>query len=208
MNHKVFVGRCSEDTTTDDLRSYFSKFGEVIDVFIPKPFRAFAFVTFSDPCVAQTLCGEDHIVNGSSVHVSSAEPKNQNRLDRKGGNQGGSYGYGTGWGNNQQGTNRQQGMSGQGQGNMGGNMDMNMGGNMNMGGFPINPAMMAAAQAALGQAGWGLLGMSQGNNSNNDNNAGPPNNNQRNYNQQSAPAGGSSDNQRWNGQQNKGNTWN
>ena len=37
----------------DDLRDYFSKFGEVTDVFIPKPFRAFAFVTFLDPEVAQ-----------------------------------------------------------------------------------------------------------------------------------------------------------
>ena len=39
--------------TADDLREYFSKFGEVTDVFIPKPFRAFAFVTFLDPEVAQ-----------------------------------------------------------------------------------------------------------------------------------------------------------
>ena len=39
--------------TADDLRDYFSKFGEVTDVFIPKPFRAFAFVTFLDPEVAQ-----------------------------------------------------------------------------------------------------------------------------------------------------------
>ena len=37
----------------DDLREYFSKYGEVTDVFIPKPFRAFAFVTFLDPEVAQ-----------------------------------------------------------------------------------------------------------------------------------------------------------
>ena len=47
------MGRCTEDMTADDLRDYFSKFGEVTDVFIPKPFRAFAFVTFLDPEVAQ-----------------------------------------------------------------------------------------------------------------------------------------------------------
>ena len=46
---KVFVGRCTEDMTADDLKDYFSKFGEVTDVFIPKPFRAFAFITFLDP---------------------------------------------------------------------------------------------------------------------------------------------------------------
>ena len=53
MPCKVFVGRCTEDMTADDLRDYFSKFGEVTDVFIPKPFRAFAFITFLDPEVAQ-----------------------------------------------------------------------------------------------------------------------------------------------------------
>ena len=52
---KVFVGRCTEDMTAEDLRDYFSKFGEVTDVFIPKPFRAFAFVTFLDPEVAQVM---------------------------------------------------------------------------------------------------------------------------------------------------------
>ena len=45
---KVFVGRCTEDMTTDDLRQFFMQYGEVTDVFIPKPFRAFAFVTFAD----------------------------------------------------------------------------------------------------------------------------------------------------------------
>lgn len=63
---KVFVGRCTEDMTADDLKEYFSKFGEVTDVFIPKPFRAFSFVTFLDPDVAQSLCGEDHIVKGEA----------------------------------------------------------------------------------------------------------------------------------------------
>ena len=54
---KVFVGRCTDDMNADDLRDYFSKFGEVTDVFIPKPFRAFAFVTFLDPEVAQVWLG-------------------------------------------------------------------------------------------------------------------------------------------------------
>lgn len=47
------------------------------DVFIPKPFRAFAFVTFLDADVAQNLCGEDHIIKGTSIHVSNAVPKNE-----------------------------------------------------------------------------------------------------------------------------------
>ncbi|XP_045192585.1 TAR DNA-binding protein 43-like [Mercenaria mercenaria] len=84
INRKVFIARCTEDITSDDLRNYFCQYGEVVDVFIPKPFRSFAFVTFSDPEVAHSLCGEDHIVKGVSVHVSYAAPKGTDRFgDRK-----------------------------------------------------------------------------------------------------------------------------
>jgi TAR DNA-binding protein 43 len=58
-----------------DLQDYFSQYGQVIDVYIPKPFRAFGFVTFVETGVAQSLCGESHIIKGVSVHVSRADPK-------------------------------------------------------------------------------------------------------------------------------------
>uniref|UniRef100_A0A8C8M8G1 RRM domain-containing protein n=1 Tax=Oncorhynchus tshawytscha TaxID=74940 RepID=A0A8C8M8G1_ONCTS len=45
-SRKVFVGRCTEDLSADELRQFFMQYGEVTDVFIPKPFRAFAFVFF------------------------------------------------------------------------------------------------------------------------------------------------------------------
>ncbi|KAM4610250.1 TAR DNA binding protein, like isoform 5-T5 [Polymixia lowei] len=77
-SRKIFVGRCTEDMTTDELRQFFMQYGEVTDVFIPKPFRAFAFVTFADDQVAQALCGEDLIIKGVSVHISNAEPKHNN----------------------------------------------------------------------------------------------------------------------------------
>ncbi|XP_037130961.1 TAR DNA binding protein, like isoform X3 [Syngnathus acus] len=77
-SRKIFVGRCTEDMTPDELRQYFMQYGEVTDVFIPKPFRAFAFVTFADDQVAQALCGEDLIIKGVSVHISNAEPKHNN----------------------------------------------------------------------------------------------------------------------------------
>lgn len=78
---KVFVGRCTEALTADDLREYFGAFGQVTDVFVPKPFRAFSFVTFLDSEVAQSLCGQDHIIKGVSVNISTAAPKQ----DRGGG---------------------------------------------------------------------------------------------------------------------------
>lgn len=74
---KVFVGRCTESLTADDLREYFGAFGQVTDVFVPKPFRAFSFVTFLEPEVAQSLCGQDHIIKGVSVNISTASPKRE-----------------------------------------------------------------------------------------------------------------------------------
>jgi len=46
-----------------------SLIGQVVDVYIPKPFRAFAFVTFMSAQVARSLCGEDHIIGNASVHI-------------------------------------------------------------------------------------------------------------------------------------------
>ncbi|XP_029689228.1 TAR DNA binding protein, like isoform X3 [Takifugu rubripes] len=88
-DRKVFVGRCTEDMTAEELRQYFMQYGEVTDVFIPKPFRAFAFVTFADHQVAQALCGEDLIIKGVSVHISNAEPKHNNSRQMTEGGQSG-----------------------------------------------------------------------------------------------------------------------
>lgn len=74
-NKKIFIGRLTQDITDDDLTEYFSKYGTISDVFIPKPFRGFAFLTFSELDSAQTIIGNDHIIKGLSVHVSNAVPK-------------------------------------------------------------------------------------------------------------------------------------
>jgi len=174
---KVFVGRCTEDMTADDLKDYFSNYGEVTDVFIPKPFRAFAFVTFLDPEVAQSLCGEDHIVKGVSVHVSNAAPKSdptralvprgsagphgsrdkgQSPFGPGGPGPGPAYGAGGGMGlggGAGQGWNQGPGaFSGGGQSGSGPMAGM---AGMGLGALPMSPALVAAA---LNQAGWGLIG--------------------------------------------------
>ncbi|XP_011612262.1 TAR DNA-binding protein 43 isoform X1 [Takifugu rubripes] len=137
-SRKVFVGRCTEDMTTDDLRQFFMQYGEVTDVFIPKPFRAFAFVTFADDQVAQSLCGEDLIIKGISVHISNAEPKHGNRqYDR-------TTRFGNGFG-----------AFGSSRSGLGSSTNSSL---ANFGSFSLNPAMMAAAQAAL-QSSWGMMGM-------------------------------------------------
>ena len=153
------------------MRSYFSQFGEVTDVFLPRPFRAFAFVTFADPEVAHSLTGDDHIIKGTSVHVSCATPKNSERHSDYGSNirvgQWQSLGRGAqaGGGGTWQNPGGMTGNSGAGRGRgmvMGGqNAVIASGGEFqqqNAGtsfgttaaGFPpLNPAMVAAAQVAL-----------------------------------------------------------
>ena len=182
---KVFVGRCSDDITPEDLREYFGQFGEVTDVFIPKPFRAFAFVTFLNPDIAQSLCGEDHIIKNTSVHVSNAAPKSDH-TGRHGFGRGhprdpGRPGVG-GYGPAQHGYSGQGmngGWGGQHQTGRGTEMpnlaslgisgSMGQGGDQGMaGGQGPNPAQMGvgtlnlglnslAVAAALNQAVWGLL---------------------------------------------------
>ncbi|PVD36397.1 hypothetical protein C0Q70_03379 [Pomacea canaliculata] len=143
MNRKVFIGRCTEDISADDLRNYFSNFGEVVDVFIPKPFRAFAFVTFSDAEVAQSLCGEDHIINGTSVHISNAAPKS---FDKSGGAKGGFGGGGS--------------MSGSGFGSQGGSYSSSQ-----QTQFTYDPAAFDQSAYATPTPGYGYMLPSSSNNS-------------------------------------------
>lgn len=168
VNQKVYVGRCTEDMTAEDLRSYFQQFGEVNDVFVPKPFRAFAFVTFSDPEVAQSLCGDDHVIKGNSVHLSCATPKNVERYTDRVMQVGRGFGKGgDGW--------IPDSSRGRG-GGSGSSSSFALGGSYGMGGsggasggaggpFQMNPAMMAAAQAAFAQGLLGMMGMNQGSSS-------------------------------------------
>jgi hypothetical protein len=88
---KIFVARISETIKADDLREHFDQFGQVTDVFYPEPFRSFAFVTFVEAKVAQSLIGKDHVVKGCSVHIGPATPKVRTR-----GGQGGGGGVGQG----------------------------------------------------------------------------------------------------------------
>uniref|UniRef100_A0A8C9INM2 TAR DNA-binding protein 43 n=1 Tax=Piliocolobus tephrosceles TaxID=591936 RepID=A0A8C9INM2_9PRIM len=92
-----------------DLREFFSQYGDVMDVFIPEPFRAFAFVTFADGQMAQSLCGEDLMIKGISVHIYPVPNLSTIAIERSGR-------------------------------------------------FGCNPAVMAAAQAAL-QSSWCMVGM-------------------------------------------------
>lgn len=91
---KIFVARLSETISADDLREHFDKFGPVTDVYIPKPFRSFAFVTFQESKVAQSLFGKDHLIKGVSVHIGSAQPRTKSNQSHDHGSGGGGGGGG------------------------------------------------------------------------------------------------------------------
>uniref|UniRef100_A0A5S6Q727 RRM domain-containing protein n=1 Tax=Trichuris muris TaxID=70415 RepID=A0A5S6Q727_TRIMR len=81
---KVFVGRLTESITEQDLIEFFSTRGEVLDAFIPKPFRGFGFVTFSSSEVAQSMCGQEFVINGNNVRCCHAIPKENAALKNGG----------------------------------------------------------------------------------------------------------------------------
>lgn len=72
---KIFIGQCSEEITEDDFRDYFGKYGEITDAFIPKPHRAFGFVTFKEADVVPQLTNREHTIKGCKVFVTEAIPK-------------------------------------------------------------------------------------------------------------------------------------
>lgn len=76
-SRRVFVGPRTEDMSADETRQFFCQDGDVVIVFIPKPFRSSAFATFADDRVAQSLSREDSIITGISIHISNAEPKHK-----------------------------------------------------------------------------------------------------------------------------------
>lgn len=177
----------TKDITEEDLKEYFSQFGEVLNITVPKPFRGFAFVTFLDPDIAGGLCGEDHIIKNVSVHLSNAIPKQDNvrapfgrgpgRYDNSSwGNRGSpsgntwsgassenrNWGYGGGNSSNSR-SNDIPNMaplgSSLGINPSGGNNNANMGGGGNNPnqGSVNIPITPAFVAAALNQAGWGLF---------------------------------------------------
>ena len=46
INYKLYYNNVDFRTNEDDLREYFSTFGPLADVYIPRPHRGFAFITF------------------------------------------------------------------------------------------------------------------------------------------------------------------
>lgn len=72
---KLFVGGIGRDTTVEQLREYFERYGEVSNASIVKDKvtgrpRGFGFVSFSDPLVIDRVLKIKHVVGKRTVCVS------------------------------------------------------------------------------------------------------------------------------------------
>ncbi|XP_054710429.1 heterogeneous nuclear ribonucleoprotein 27C-like isoform X2 [Uloborus diversus] len=86
---KLFVGGLSWETTKENLQSYFSRFGEIVDCVVMKNnetgrSRGFGFVTFKDPnCVNAVLQAKPHDLNGRTIDAKECTPRS---MQKRGGN--------------------------------------------------------------------------------------------------------------------------
>lgn len=146
---KVFLGGLPSNVTETDLRTYFMRFGKVMEVVImydqeKKKSRGFGFLSFEDD-EAVERCVAEHFVNlsGKQVEIKKAEPRDSNKMnDNSGSNQ---------WGPPQNAGHMAMG-GGMGMGNPSGQMGGPMGG---MG--PMGPGNMMQ-----GYQGWGSTPQTQG----------------------------------------------
>jgi RNA recognition motif-containing protein len=79
---KLFVGGLSSETTTEDLRNSFSKFGEIVDVAViadraTSQSRGFGFVTYQSSAAAETAIKEMNgaQLDGRPLKVNRAEAR-------------------------------------------------------------------------------------------------------------------------------------
>lgn len=77
---RIFVAKLPPSVAEDDLRSYFSQFGTIQDVYMPKDAskqarRGIGFVTFATPDAVDRVIRQHHVMNGQEVVVDKAAPK-------------------------------------------------------------------------------------------------------------------------------------
>eukprot|EP00250_Pteridium_aquilinum_P033976 c6787_g1_i1 orf=290-2326(+) len=80
MGNKVFIGKLPHEATAEHLRNYFSSFGRILDVYVPKDakktgHRGFGFVTFFDDGVAERVAMESHEILGQPIAVDRPTPQ-------------------------------------------------------------------------------------------------------------------------------------
>jgi len=78
---QIYVGNVADDTTEEEIKEHFSKFGELSAVVMPKghrgikPHRGFAFISYKDQSIAPTVIVETHKLGGRELNLDKAKPK-------------------------------------------------------------------------------------------------------------------------------------
>lgn len=76
---KLFVGRLPNGITDSEVREHFEEYGELTDVYLPKPPRGFGFITFKDGEDAHQAQQANHVLKGNRLNVTTADPKGGNK---------------------------------------------------------------------------------------------------------------------------------
>ncbi|GFS90375.1 heterogeneous nuclear ribonucleoprotein 27C [Nephila pilipes] len=82
---KVFLGGLPPNTTETDLRSFFSRYGTVIEVVLmydqeKKKSRGFGFLSFETEDSVKQVCAEHFVkINGKKIECKHAEPRDKKR---------------------------------------------------------------------------------------------------------------------------------
>ncbi|KAK9785263.1 hypothetical protein WJX73_006069 [Symbiochloris irregularis] len=85
---RIFVGKLNKDCTEGDVKDYFSKFGYVLDVYMPRDkanrseHRGFGFVTFETQGALTRIMTYDqpHQIRGSIIAIDDAAPRREDGL--------------------------------------------------------------------------------------------------------------------------------
>ncbi|XP_058101490.1 heterogeneous nuclear ribonucleoprotein 1-like [Magnolia sinica] len=86
---KLFIGGISWETSEDNLKEYFGKYGEVLQTVIMKDKatgrpRGFGFVVFSDPSVLDHVLQDKHTIDGRTVEAKRALSREEQHTSRSG----------------------------------------------------------------------------------------------------------------------------
>jgi hypothetical protein len=81
---RIFVGKLPRDVGEQDVKEYFSRFGFVLDVYLPRDkankreHRGFGFVTFeTDAAIQRVVSHGPHHIRGAIVAIDSAVPRQE-----------------------------------------------------------------------------------------------------------------------------------
>jgi len=78
---KIFVGGLNIETTDENLRKYFSQYGELTDCVVMRTdngmSRCFGFLTFKDPSVIDEILKQKHNLDGKDIDPKRAIPREE-----------------------------------------------------------------------------------------------------------------------------------